>query len=59
MSPRKQRKITLNISEKLDIELYFPPNATDKIRAFVSKKIKENNTASFGNQITQASGLDN
>lgn len=59
LSPRKQRKIALNISEKLDIELSFPPNTTNKIRAFVSRKIKEKNIASFGNQITETSGLDN
>lgn len=59
MSPRKHRKIALNISEKLDIELYFPSNATNKIRAFVSRKIKVENTASFGNQITKTSDLHN
>lgn len=51
--------MALNISEKLDIELYFPSNVTNKIRAFVSRKIKEKNTASFGNQITKTSGLHN
>lgn len=35
------------------------PNATNKIRAFVSRKIKEKNIASFGNQITKTSGLEN
>lgn len=39
-SPRKQN-IVLNIPEKLDIELYFLPNATNKMRAFVSRKIKK------------------